>query len=558
MSAQTQLPKLNRIDFYRLHGDDLLMAFAAAVMNLLGENPDARLTPQQLGAAVFARMLVEVPDGGFDQFFYNHRGELGVAEVADLLEAIDVPKAGPLVRKAHDLYQAHLEEFAVDCDKPPIGTIEGFDAISHAFVDLLPRATRDVEAWARKHIRDLAVGDDGEPIKPLFTGTVEIPQPNGLAGESIEVKKGKPNGAYRQFGDDGGVRTVEFYKGGKKMTGDFWPNGQLMRKESKNKGQNVIEWFYPNGKVQKRYVTDKKGYVSEPVRLFHENGQLAEEVNVVGIHKKGPWLKFFDDGSPRLVAEYGEDKEVTIHDAWNDERVQVMKKGTGKFRHDGRDILWEYDIFGPNLREEEMEFKEGRRHGLQRISLMGRVSFENRFDRGELVENTTYWDSGRLKSISKYAKGKLVESQQFPKFDRPVPAVVLTLEANEELYNDWEHPPVETYPEPLNRKEVERQFELPAFLKEVDEQNRNKKLESSKDDWSTFKDHATFFVEVNEAGEVTDVEFEGGGKRSVKLRDTFPPLLQQLRFQPAIAKGRPVPGRVLATVNHTFVEGGDG
>jgi hypothetical protein len=36
--------------------------------------------------------------------------------------------------------------------------------------------------------------------------------------------------------------------------------------------------------------------------------------------------------------------------------------------------------------------------------------------------------------------------------------------------------------------------------------------------------------------------------------NTYPPLLQQLRFSPGRVRGRGVPCRVLATVEHTFVE----
>jgi hypothetical protein len=109
----------------------------------------------------------------------------------------------------------------------------------------------------------------------------------------------------REFFDDGTVRKVVFYKSGK-VSGDFWPDGNLKRKESTHGKHTIVEWFYPSGRLHKRFVRVKDGWVVEPVRLFHENGQLAEELNVVmkenRNQKCGPWLKFFDDGSPRLQA----------------------------------------------------------------------------------------------------------------------------------------------------------------------------------------------------------------------------------------------------------------
>jgi antitoxin component YwqK of YwqJK toxin-antitoxin module len=66
----------------------------------------------------------------------------------------------------------------------------------------------------------------------------------------------------------------------------------------------VEEWYFPTGQLQKRYVSDKTGYAVEPVRVWHENGQLAEELHTKKGEELGPWLKFFDDGSPRLEAEH--------------------------------------------------------------------------------------------------------------------------------------------------------------------------------------------------------------------------------------------------------------
>ena len=52
------------------------------------------------------------------------------------------------------------------------------------------------------------------------------------------------------------------------------------------------EWYYASGQLQKRYVSDKSGEAIEPIRLWHENGQLAEELHVKKGKLAGPWLKF--------------------------------------------------------------------------------------------------------------------------------------------------------------------------------------------------------------------------------------------------------------------------
>ena len=150
-------------------------------------------------------------------------------------------------------------------------------------------AATPLETWIRSHIAELAIDETGKPIDPQFTGFVEIMQPNGLVGEYLEVKRGKPNGAYREFFDDGTVRKVVFYKSGK-ASGDFWPDGQIKRKESKRGNQIIIEWFYPSGQLQKRYVKDKDYNVLEPVRCFTKMGNSR-----AGYHRKA--------GSARSMAE---------------------------------------------------------------------------------------------------------------------------------------------------------------------------------------------------------------------------------------------------------------
>jgi hypothetical protein len=39
-----------------------------------------------------------VPNGGFDQFFCNNRGDDGLEEFALLLDSLDMPKASPRQR----------------------------------------------------------------------------------------------------------------------------------------------------------------------------------------------------------------------------------------------------------------------------------------------------------------------------------------------------------------------------------------------------------------------------------------------------------------------------
>jgi antitoxin component YwqK of YwqJK toxin-antitoxin module len=563
--TQTQrpiLPTLSRIDFYKMKEDELVLALAQAILALAHaietkakEEPTGTLTTDHEALVAWGRLLVEVPNGGFTQFFYNF-GEDGVAPAADLLDSLDVPKAGPLLREAITIYRQHQSRFEANnpCDGL-FGSIKEFDKLDNAFMDVVLRANRALEKWIRGNIAELATGEGGKPIDPRFSGSVETKQPNGLVARYLEVKNGKPNGAYRAFFDDGTVRKVVFYKAGK-VSADYWPNGHLKRKQSKRGPHKVIEWFYPSGKLQKHFVAYEGGHALEPVKLFHENGQLAEELTVVEGHERGPWLKFFDDGSPQLQAEYTADHELIVHNSWDENRRQIVKNGNGIFRDDGRSINWEHALFFESGWEAESELNAGIPHGkVTRYhgSVMWSITCwkSGRPD----GESTTYWDNGRVRSVQSCTYGKWGESKSFPKFDRPVPAVILTVEANETLYAAWNHPPVDEYPRVLNLDVVRAKLKVPDFLRQVHERNLAKSLKSDYEECSTFEDAIGYFLTVSETGEVASAGATGSGVYSVEHWGTYPPLLKMLRFAPGRIRGRAVPCRVYARVSHTFVEG---
>ncbi|MBA4066065.1 MAG: hypothetical protein C0501_20570 [Isosphaera sp.] len=357
MTRDARLPPLSRVEFYRLREGELVCALAQAVARHGQHSPDRTVTADHRALLAWARLSADVPNGGFAQFFYNHRGDAGVEELARLLDSIDVPKAGALLRDAAAIYRRHQSAFRVDSPWDGLfGSIKEFEKLDRAFTNLLLRGNRALERWIRSHIGELATDEAGNPIDVRFTGGVEILQPNGLVGEYLEVKNGKPSGAYREFFDDGTVRKVVFYRAGK-ITSDFWPDGQLKRKEFKRGPHTVIEWYHPGGGLQKRYVRDKDGHAAEPVRLYHENGNLAEELHTVGGRKSGPWLKFFDDGSPRLQAEFRPVEKLVVRNAWAADRTQVVKDGAGVFHDDGRGIDWAYSVFFEHSWQHDRELK---------------------------------------------------------------------------------------------------------------------------------------------------------------------------------------------------------
>ena len=342
MEPSPALPRLSRVELFTASDDQLLCALGDAVAGYAGRD---LLSEQHLALLAWARLLVDVPNGGFAQFFLNHKGDHGMARLCELLESLETRKPASLLREAVTIYQEHRERFTTaNLWDRRFGSIEALEVLDRRFVRSgLAKASGALARWARAYLAELVVGDDGQPIDQVFTGTVEIRHANGQLAHSLEVRKGKADGPWREFFADGTVRQLRFFKAGK-PSADFWPTGQLKFKQAKRGIQKVLEWYYPSGTLHKRIVLDKRGEHTDPVRLYHENGQLAEEMTVRA-GERGRWLRFFSDGAPQLQAESAHHGSEVIHNAWDASRRQVVKDGTGVFDDDGRRIFPSYALF---------------------------------------------------------------------------------------------------------------------------------------------------------------------------------------------------------------------
>ena len=372
--------------------------------------------------------------------------------------------------------------------------------LDNQFGRRINRTSKQLEKWMRANIGTLVLGDDGLPIVPDFSGTIETHHPNGRVHEQASIRRGKLSGPYRRYFDDGTLEHSCQYRAGE-ISSDFWPSGQPKHKQMKRGGLIVKEWYYPSGKLQKRYVSDSTGFAVEPVRFWHENGQLAEEVHTKEGDRLGPWLRFFEDGTPRLEAEYGEEETLIVRNAWDDERRQVVKDGDGVHHDDGRDISVSYKLLYESDRVHSRELRGGIAHGVETIWYDGVLWSTQEYVNGKLHGvSTTFYENGRVRSRSIYRNDEEIETEELPRFDDPRPAVRIEIEANEKLYQAWNHPLLDQYPRPMNLEQVQSQLEIPAFLAEVFERNQAGTLKEQYEDLNTFDDSVAYMVMVDERG----------------------------------------------------------
>ncbi len=555
--------RLSRIDFFRLRGEEFFEALFQCISHELGDDRQrtkrwARLNRHQQGLYAWWWFLVDVPNGGLTQFFYNHT-DVFVTPLAGLLKTSSNAPLATLLKQATKVYRTHKKEFAVE---NPFGA-DGLFArmtelakLNRSVERQLGRTSKQLEKWLRANISRVAVGDLGEAIDPKFSGEVETYHPNGKVFEQATIRRGVLSGKYLRNFEDGILEHTCFYKGGK-VSADYWPNEQPRHKTMKRGKLKIDEWYYPSGNIQKRYVADKTGYTVEPVRLWHENGQLAEEIDSKGLDKFGPWLKFFEDGAPRLQAKFLKNETLVVHNAWDDQRRQVVKNGRGTYFDDGLDIDTRYKLFATSGWTSLQGLRDGVPHGAGTDWIDGILSSKQEFAKGKRHGvNTFFYDNGRVQARISFRNGKEIKSENFPKFDNPRPAILLSVEANADLYNAWGHRLLDVYPTPRNLKTVQRKLKVPEFLNEVFERNKSGKVEDDYEDVNIFNDGVAYMVMVDERGTVDDVEFSGCGVYSRGTIPEYPPIIRELRFKPGSVKGRKMRCRVVVHVDHTFVEAG--
>jgi antitoxin component YwqK of YwqJK toxin-antitoxin module len=362
------------------------------------------------------------------------------------------------------------------------------------------------------------------------------------------------SGPYRRYLDNGILEHACFYQGGQ-VCADYWPNGQPKHKTMKRGPLEIHEWYYPSGNVQKRFVAGKSGYAVEPVCLWYDNGQLAEEVHIKRGHKFGPWLKFFEDGSPRLQAEHRKRERLVVNNAWDDRRWQVVQKGRGTYFDDGLDIAVSYELIFKSAWTRSRELEHGIPHGVSTTWHNGVLWSRQEFADGKLHgADTIFYNNGRVRLRSIFFYGQAIKTEKFRKFDNPQPAVLLSVEANAELYEAWGEPLLDTYPTPRNLERIQAKLKVPTFLEEVFERNKSGELTEAYEDLNTFDDSIAYFATVNERGLVDNVEFSAASVYSGSTIHVYPPIIQQLKFEPGRIKGRKVRCRVVLEGHHTFVE----
>ena len=107
MSPGVQLPRLSRFAFYQSGDDGLVHEIAKAVYEHAQQHPSLEIPDRTFQLYVWSKVTNNVPNGGFAQFFYNHRGDSGVEGLCELLTELGLPEVGGQLTEAVGIYRRY-------------------------------------------------------------------------------------------------------------------------------------------------------------------------------------------------------------------------------------------------------------------------------------------------------------------------------------------------------------------------------------------------------------------------------------------------------------------
>ncbi|MEZ6049704.1 MAG: DUF4375 domain-containing protein [Planctomycetaceae bacterium] len=157
----------------------------------------------------WTKLLCEVNNGGFTQFFYNRAGETGIEELAQFLDELQLPEESEMIWNAISFFDEHEEEF--ELVKDPVELFGSFDELNQLdkqFFSINHSITLVMENWIRKECHKIIVSESGNRIDNEFSGKVEEFYPSGQLLRTLEVNNGRASGVYQEYSEDGTSRII--------------------------------------------------------------------------------------------------------------------------------------------------------------------------------------------------------------------------------------------------------------------------------------------------------------------------------------------------------------
>ncbi|MFK7770655.1 MAG: DUF4375 domain-containing protein [Saprospiraceae bacterium] len=525
-------PQLSKGDFYKLEGYDFGWFVLEPLSTFIGDRDQEIEKSQSLSfgqKALYYWWYLDgqVTNGGFVQFYYNDYGKY-MPTIIKGLEYIGDKEMTKLVKKVHQIYLKNEKLFLKAQEDDLFGSdlYDRLDAMSELdddYYDLNELTIKKLETFIRKNPNEFCVDESGDAFDMSYSGLCQTFFPNKKIKEEFYLIEGIIDGTFTSYFEIGGLNEkIEYVKG--VQTGEkevYFENGKI--KESAkiltDLKQLEITTFYDNGNPKKlqhqKIETEKRiGVYKE----WHSNGQLKESGTYISDYERdGEWLEFYEDGSKKMEAEF-KNGDFLIHDFWDKDGSHILKNGTGLY-------INEYSMFKDEQERKEHEYKNYKRHGIQKDFTNGVLNLYQEMENGrEHGMSKSYYKNGKLKEETIYEEGIEMSKKEFPLFENPIVVAQIIYEMEDKWLTNRELETADSYPIPLNNEEVENSFKVEVSV--FDGYSAEEEL------------FYNYFVTIDENGNITNADFRMASNGF--LREEIQESFKQLKFKPAMKDGEAV------------------
>lgn len=206
-------------------------------------------------------------------------------------------------------------------------------------------------------------------------------------------KRGLPEGVFREYDA----------KGNLKDTAKIYSEGRLLRQgklDDQGKEQGLWREFYDDGKI-KSEGHYKDGKREKKWNFYFNNGHVEQTGEYVNGKPSGEWIKYFSDGKLNRDEFYENGKENGIMTEYSRDSVIIAR---GNYVDGKKDGVWNFNNNGYIA---EGKFLEDHEDGVwKQFSTEKRILFEGSFvDGQENGEHTYYYEDGHTKEQQHWRLG---------------------------------------------------------------------------------------------------------------------------------------------------------
>jgi antitoxin component YwqK of YwqJK toxin-antitoxin module len=377
-------PRLNKGSFYKLTGFDFGWFIYESISKFI-ENREKEvikgrsLSFSQKTLYYWWYLDEQVANGGFVQFYYNGY-DVYIPAILNGLKHIGDHKMVELIEKAQIIYQENKEIVDQARERNLFGSdlyenLTELSDLDSLYYDLNDQTMYAIEKHIRNNPMDVGVDENGNAFDVTYSGSYITYFPNNQPKEIFTLQNGILNGEFKEYTDTGIIKEKIQYLQGKE-TGEreeYFQNGNLKYKVEKIKELDQFrhQYFFESGNLKE--ILHKHVHKNERAgeyKEWYENGQLAVAGSYSHDQKRdGTWQEFYENGSKKVEATF-DDGVFFVHNHWNEKGEQLLKNGTGLY-------VYEYCMFNKKVERNEHEYKNYKRHGVQRTFVDGVLTNES-------------------------------------------------------------------------------------------------------------------------------------------------------------------------------------